>query len=327
MLHGTDPPAATDWRSQPERGNSLALHIICWIATRIGRLPARLLLYPITLYFFISAGQARRMSRRFLQRVGTRRVHGGHVLRHLHTFAAVILDRVYFLRGELERFDIRLHLAPGTREHLAEERGALMIGAHVGSFDALRALGLQNRRAKLRVLMHHDHNQLITQFLETLNPGFAETVIPLGRPDTLLRTKEWVEEGGCVALLGDRVFETGDDARGRSLTCDFLGHPAQLPTGPIRLAGTLRIPVMLFFAIYRGGNRYDVYLEWLTDAEEVAAHRDPQVLQRLVQRYAARLEAYSLDAPCNWFNFHDFWRSAESNDRPAQAGPAHRVHE
>lgn len=320
MPQRTESPPPTGWRSQPERGNSLALHIIRWIATRIGRPPARALLYPITLYFFLSAGNARRMSRRFLQRAGRGRVHSGHVLRHLHTFAAVILDRVYFLRGEMEHFDIRLHLAPGTREHLAEERGALMLGAHVGSFDALRALGLQNQRAKLKVLMHHDHNQLITQFLEALNPDFAETVIPLGRPDTLLRTKEWVDEGGCVALLGDRIFASGDDARGRSLICDFLGHPAQLPTGPMRLAGTLRTPVMLFFAIYRGGKRYDVYLEWLTDADEVAAHREPDVLQRLVQRYAARLEAYSLDAPYNWFNFYDFWQSAEEPDRQAQDG-------
>jgi predicted LPLAT superfamily acyltransferase len=30
-------------------------------------------------------------------------------------------------------------------------------------------------------------------------------------------------------------------------------------------------------------------------------------LQDLTRRYAARLEAYCLDAPYQWFNFFDFW--------------------
>ena len=306
-----------NWRDQPERGSSLALTIIRWIAVHVGRPAARLLLYPISLYFFITAGRARRMSRRFLERAGVEHAGALDVFRHLHTFAAVILDRVYFLLGELDRFDIRLHLDEGVGEHLAQERSAILIGAHLGSFDALRALGLHNRRARLRVLMHHDHNQLITRFLEALNPEFTRTVIPLGRPDTLLRTKEWLDEGGCVAMLGDRVFEGDRNLRGRSVSCEFLGGTAEFPTGPLRLAGTLRAPVMLFFGIYRGGNRYDVHLEWFTGAEDLADHRQPGVIEAQVQRYASRLEEFSRDAPCNWFNFYDFWQTedARGDDR------------
>lgn len=296
-----------NWRSQPERGSNVALHTIRWIAMNVGRPAARCLLYPISLYFFLTAGHARRMSRMFLRRAGLERVRAGHVLRHLHTFAAVILDRVYFLRGELDRFDIRLHLDPGVGEHLGECRPAVLIGAHVGSFDALRAVGMHNGRIKLRVLMHYDHNQLITRVLDALNPEFADTVIPLGRPDTLLRTKEWIDEGGSVALLGDRVFAADGHVRGRSVDCRFLGRSARFPTGPIRLAATLRAPVMVFFGIYRGGRRYDVHLEWFATTDELAAHREAGVTEALVQRYASRLEDYTRAAPYNWFNFYDVW--------------------
>lgn len=303
---------STDWRQQPERGNSLALYTIRWIAMHVGRPAARCLLYPITLYFFLTAGRARRASLQFLRRAGIAHAHWGHVFRHLHTFAAVILDRVYFMRGETERFDIRVHLDAGIRELFSAGRSAILLGSHLGSFDALRAVGLEHRRVRLRVLMHHDHNQLITRVLETLNPEFAETVIPLGRPDTLLRTKEWIDDGGCVALLGDRAFEADRSARGRTVECRFMGETAYLPTGPFKLAGTLQVPVILFFGIYRGGRRYDVHLEWLADREELAGHRSPRVMSALVQRYADRLEDFARDAPYNWFNFYDFWQQGEA---------------
>jgi len=67
------------------------------------------------------------------------------------------------------------------------------------------------------------------------------------------------------------------------------------------------VPVILFFGLYRGGNRYEVHFELF--AEEVMidrGHRDQQV-QQWTQRYASRLEHYSRLAADNWFNFYDFW--------------------
>lgn len=44
-----------DWSTQRERGSRNALRLILWIALRIGRAPARALLYPISLYFLLKA--------------------------------------------------------------------------------------------------------------------------------------------------------------------------------------------------------------------------------------------------------------------------------
>lgn len=300
---------SNEWREQPERGNTLALSTICWIATHMGRPAARCLLYPITLYFLLTAGHARRSSKRFLRQAGLEKVDLRHVFRHLHTFSAVILDRVFFMRGDLEQFDIRLHFDPGVREHLSGNQGALLMGAHLGSFDALRALGLQHREVRLRVLMEHGHNELITRMLEALNPQFAETVIPLGRLDTLLRTREWVDQGGTVALLGDRMLAADSESRERAITCNFLGERAPFPTGPIKLAGLLEVPIMLFFGIYRGGRTYDVYLEWFADGEIPAVNKDTEAMAAHVQKYADRLEEVARSAPYNWFNFYAFWEA------------------
>src|SRR5262249_50564682 len=100
---------ADRWVSMPERGTPASLRVIAWIAERVGRSLARLLLFPITIYFLITASTARRASREFLKRARGGSVHWWDVLRHFYCFAATILDRVYLLRGEFDQFCVTIH--------------------------------------------------------------------------------------------------------------------------------------------------------------------------------------------------------------------------
>ena len=154
----------------------------------------------------------------------------------------------------------------------------------------------------LKVLMDTGHNQNISRFLDALNPTIASTVITPDRPDTLIRVRESLDAGCFVGMLGDRVFGAEKISR-----CHFLGTPAIFPAGPIVLAAMMHCPVVLFFGLYRGGNRYEIYFE--SFAEEIGLDRERRAeeIQLWTQRYAARLEHYSLLAPYNWFNFYPFW--------------------
>src|SRR6266853_2311888 len=73
---------ADRWTTLPERGKPASLRVIAWIAVHIGRQVARLLLYPITLYFVISAHAARRTSYEYLKRLSGEPVHWWHVFHH-----------------------------------------------------------------------------------------------------------------------------------------------------------------------------------------------------------------------------------------------------
>lgn len=296
------------WFRQKERGSPRALRLILWIALRLGRPSARLLLYPITAYFLLLAPEPRRHSRAYLRRVLGREPGIRHLARHFHTFAAVILDRVYLLAGRQDRLDIRIHHGEIFERHLG--KGAILLGSHLGSFEALRALAVDSHDFPVKVLMYSDHNQAITQLLEALNPKVAASVIPLGRVDTLLRVSEALQAGEMVGTLGDRVAQSDKLA-----TCRFLGGEAQFPLGPMMLASVLKVPVILCFGLYRGGNRYDIVFESFAERIDAPrAHREA-VLAQWVQRYADRLEARVREAPYNWFNFYDFWEQT----LPAQA--------
>ncbi|WP_024328779.1 lipid A biosynthesis acyltransferase [Thioalkalivibrio sp. ALR17-21] len=291
-----------DWRAQEERGSPLALRIILWVALRLGRPAGRLLLYPITAYFLLLAPRARRHSRQYLRRVLGHPPRVRDVARHLHSFAAVILDRVFLLAGREQALDIRVHGADIFHQALDSGDGAILLGAHLGSFEALRALAVGHHDFPVRVLMDADHNQVITRLLDSLNPEVAHSVIPLGRTDTLIRAREAVERGEMVGMLGDRVVEND-----RTVECEFLGDRAVFPMGPMLLATVLKVPVILCFGLYRGGNRYDIVFEHFADAIEAPRAQRDAVLQDWTCHYARRLEAHVRDAPWNWFNFYDFW--------------------
>ncbi|PKM42536.1 MAG: lipid A biosynthesis acyltransferase [Gammaproteobacteria bacterium HGW-Gammaproteobacteria-1] len=291
---------AAGWQGQSERGSPWALRLILWIALHIGRGAARVLLYPITFYFLLNGRTARNASRDYLTRIFGRAPTLAERIRHIHCFAATILDRVYFLSGQFDRFDVRLHGVEVIQARAGT--GALLLSAHVGSFDALRALGVEQRGLPIKVLMFPDHNGFITALLHTLNPALLETIIPLGGIDTLLRVQEAVTQGEMVGMLGDRVA-----AGGKTVSCDFLGAPAPFPVGPAQLAAVLRVPVILVFGLYRGGNRYDLYFETFDAVLPQGRREREAALGQWTQAYAARLEHHVRIAPYNWFNFYDFW--------------------
>jgi len=299
---GTKASEADRWSTLPERGTPTSLRVIAWIAVHIGRWGARLLLYPITLYFVITARSARRTSYEYLKRLRGESARWWHVFRHFHCFAATILDRVYLLRGDFERFGITVHGKEIVHRQIESRKGSILLGSHLGSFELLRALGVLQRSFSLKVLMDPLHNQNITRFFDALNREIAATVIAPDRPDTLIRVKESLDAGCFIGMLGDRI--SGGD---KTTQCQFLNAPATFPAGPVLLAAMMRCPVILFFGLYRGGNRYEIYFEHFADQIDLDRVRRAENIQLWMQRYAERLEHYSRLAPYNWFNFYPFW--------------------
>lgn len=304
------------WKQRPEGGSPFALWLIRSFALLFGRRLSRLLLYPITAYFLIVRGPERRASRAYLARVLGRPPRLVEVARHMHCFASTILDRVFLLCGRFKGFDMRAHGLEVLNHYMDRGQGMLLLGSHLGSFESLRVLSLDNPRAQVRVVLDKAQNATITTMLEALNPDIARTVIDAGQDGTsiVLAIREATEQGALVGLLGDRA-RPGEPAR----ACRFMGGRAPFPTAPWLIASVLDVPVVLCFGLYRGGNRYDLHFELFSERVEIARKNRAHVLEEIQQRYAQRLEHYVRMAPYNWFNFYDFW---ESEDAPADRAAA-----
>ena len=97
-----------------------------------------------------------------------------------------------------------------------------------------------------------------------------------------------------------------------TVSVDFLGQPADFPTAPWQIAAALHVPLVLCAGLYRGGNRYDLHFELITEQLQIDRKQRQQQLREVVQDFANRLASLLRVAPYNWFNFYEFW-----NDRPA----------
>lgn len=290
------------WQGQRERGTDPMLRLIAWIGLNLGRGVGRLLLYPICVYFLTTTPEARAASRRYLATILGRKARLRDVYRHYLTFSQVILDRVFFLVGRLDEFDISIQGREIIDAKLAEKTGCLLLGAHMGSFEALRALGAYERSIPLKILVYPDNSPRFLSIVETLNPDMARDVIPLGRPGTMLSAKQHLESGGAVGLLGDRI------AKGEKvMRSTFLGQPAHFPAGPLVLASVLKVPVIVFSGLYLGGDRYEIRFELLAEHIDLGADSRTEALQPWIDRYAGFMEDLCRRAPYNWFNFYDFW--------------------
>src|SRR4030095_3229924 len=91
----TKASEAVRWSALPERGTRTSLRLLAWIATRIGRWAGRLLLYPITSYFVITACAARRTSYEYLKQIRGYPPHWWHVFHYFSFFAPPNLDRLF----------------------------------------------------------------------------------------------------------------------------------------------------------------------------------------------------------------------------------------
>jgi predicted LPLAT superfamily acyltransferase len=298
------------WSERREGGGRFALWLICSIGLRLGRPVARVLLYPITLYFFFRRGPERRQSRAFLRRTLGRPAKTWAVLKHIHCYAATILDRVFLLSGSLRCFDIRVHGLEQLEAQMAHGRGVLLLGAHIGSFEVLRALGVARPGVQVRVVMDRQQTPAMTAMLHALNPAVAAGVIDAGQDGgaIALAIHDAAKQGALIGLLADR-------SRPQESTRDatFFGAPAPFPVAPYLIASVLELPTVLCFGLYRGGNRYDLYFETFAKCIKIARSERDTLLGEWTQRYAARLEHYTRLDPYNWFNFYDFWH------RPADA--------
>jgi len=307
-----DTAAPSDWRHSPERGSSMLLRVMAWLSLRWGRRTVAPLLHLIALYYFLFAPRARRHMRAYLRRALGREPGAADRYRLILWFATTVLDRLFLLAGHHELFDISLEGESLIREAAADS-GAFLFGAHMGSFEVLRALGDRQPGLQVAMAMYEDNARKVNAVMAAAQPSNPPEIIALGHVDAMLRIRERLDHGVLVGVLADRTL--GDEA---VLAVDFLGATARLPLGPMRAAALLRRRVLFMLGLYRGGRRYRIIFAPLADFTQLAAGERAAAVEAAVARYASLLEQHCRSDPYNWFNFFDFWCSSAASSPTAK---------
>jgi predicted LPLAT superfamily acyltransferase len=276
----------------------------------LGRTLSRIPLYGIAIYFFLFAPSARRHSRRFLRLALGHRPRARDRFRQILSFASTIHDRVYLINEQFELFNITLEGEDLVRAQSESGRGALLMGAHMGSFEVMHSLGRRRRGLKVAMAMYEENARKINATLAAINPRIISDIVPLGRLDAMLNIADRLDKGAFVGVLGDRTL--GPEP---VQPVTLLGERAYLPTGPMRAAAILRCPVFFMVGLYRGKNNYHVVFERVADFSSTPAGVRNVAVRSAIERYAAVLDRYCRSDPYNWFNFYDFWRGQDGISR------------
>ena len=292
----------SEWFSRPERGSRFMLHLMIWISKKLGRTAGRVVLYLIAGYFLLFAPSARAASRAYLTRVLGRRADARDIYRHFLTFATTIHDRVYLLSNDDSPFTIQLHLSKDVERAIAGMPGALLVGAHLGSFEVLRSVGLKYPGVSVVMVMYEDNAKKLNTTLASMKSGERPNIIPLGRWDTMLRVQEQLERGALVGFLGDRSVGTE-----KKRIIPFLGEPAAWPIGIFRIAALLNRPLYFMAGLYTDPGRYEIFITQIADFSSVEKADQDKAIQDAMLKYVNEVEKHCHMAPYNWFNFYDFW--------------------
>ncbi|PUA19794.1 acyltransferase [Glaciimonas sp. PCH181] len=315
-------PAHRHWAQINETGFVAGMRLLFWLYRIAGRLPFRLVLYPVLGWYLATKSLARHASKDYLRRVQAAcvvchivapRADLLGVLKHFSAFAESILDKMLLWGGLFKTQDVIFSGKTHMQANMQSQRGGLLICAHLGNLELCRVLSRQCRELRITVLVHTKHAKAFNRLLAQLDPDSQLNLMQVTEltPAMAMLLAEKVARGEFVAIAGDRIPVSPNP---RVAHATFLGASAPFPIGPYVLASVLQCPVYLLFALTIGG-RSECHFEVFRDAISLPRKRREQVLAELATAYAARLETFCMKAPLQWFNFYDFWHlSGIKND-------------
>ena len=147
----------------------LMLRVMSWISLRLGRTVARSVLHLIAVYFVLFAPDSRSASLSYLPRVLGRPATWLDLYRHFFCFASTIHDRIYLINRRYDLFDIDIQGKQNIRPLIDSKKGVFLMGAHLGSFEVMRAIGRQVPGLRVAMVMHEDNAQKINGMLAAIN--------------------------------------------------------------------------------------------------------------------------------------------------------------
>ena len=304
---------STAWQERPEAGGRAATRLMRVLAFGLGRPLARCLTFFAALYFMLRRGPERAASRVYLARILGRRAGWLDVYRHFLCFSTVTLDRVYLMADQFSRFDVRIFGYDQLVASRSMEHGVLLLSAHLGSFDALRVLSLRNPDVSIRDPARRGPEPGALRLAE-----HAQSAAGLDHHRCApARSRAGARHAAASGTQRHRLDARGSAAAGNpAIAANFLGARAAFPSSPWLFASALRVPVVLAFGLYRGGNRYDLHFERFAFELPRDRRERTAALEEVVQRFADRLAHFARQAPYNWFNLYDFWDAALAPNPP-----------
>lgn len=321
-----DRAAAPHWASLTEHTFVSGIRLLFWIYRVLGRLPFRVCLYPVVIYYWATRREGRHASLAYLQRLEASAQVLGHApcwrdtLAHFLSFADTILDKLLAMSGAMPDGALRTEGEEGLLALIEQGRGAVIVTGHVGCMELCRVSAERHRGVRLNVLVHTIHAERFNRLLQRLHPDSEVRLIQVTEvnPATAILLAEKVAQGEFVAIAGDRV----PVHQSMTVPARFLGQEAQWPVGPYVLAALLKCPLYAMACVREplpgGGLGYVLHAHCLAEQLVLPRKARAEAMSACAQQFAGWLETVLARSPLAWFNFFSFWQQGVVMPRAEQ---------
>jgi predicted LPLAT superfamily acyltransferase len=303
--------SGSHWSQQAERGGHWGIRATVMTYRLLGDKAVRVLLRPLVACLLVSGAVARRGSKSYLTRLhahtgNSPRPSWANIYRHMLAFAESAVDKFAAWTGRISHSRVGFERQAEFEKLLASGKGAVLLGAHLGNLEMLRAIANLNGIVKVNAVVYTEHAKRFAEALAEASPSFQVNLLQVSSmgPDTAISLQDKIARGEMLVIVGDR---TPPAENGRVVAANFLGSPALFPQGPFVLASILACPVYLFFCTRGEDQAYSIHFELLAERIDLPRARRTEAITDYAQRYADRLTQLCTASPFQWFNFFDFW--------------------
>ncbi|MDB5298595.1 MAG: putative acyltransferase [Phycisphaerales bacterium] len=216
----------------------------------------------------------------------------------------------------------RIESVEGSERYLAARRsgpmagkGAIIVTAHMGSFEVGTAALLEHESSRVHVLFHRDALGLFEQIRSTLRRRLGVVEVPVETGWTVwMRLRDALAADGVVLIQGDRVMP---GQKGRAMP--FFGGHVLLPSGPVKLALASGAPMVPVFSVRTSGGKVKLFIEEPIVVGDGEGALPPDAA---MAKLAAVLEKYVRRFPYQWLENRPAW--VEDAGAPTERPPGKR---
>lgn len=282
------------------KGTVLGYQIFVFLIKKLGVRTAYGLLVFVAFYFFVGYPSNFKSIYYYLrQRQGYTawqsfwKVYGTYFV-----FGQSLIDKIAISAGLRDKFTYEFDGIETLKETLAQNKGGILISAHVGNFEiASRFFADIDLHFQINLVTADQEHSAIKDYLESIGEKQSLKWITIKEDMShVFEIHAALAKNELICFTGDRYVEGM-----KTLSAELLGKEADFPAGPFMLASRLGAPIIFVYVMKEGRQKYHLYAR----QAQAVKHRDAQ---SVLQAYTASVTQIIQKYPLQWFNFFDFWK-------------------
>lgn len=212
---------------------------------------------------------------------------------HYYRFGQTIIDKIAIAAGMEDKFRFEFDNYPEFLKILNSGSGVVMIGAHVGNWEAGSSF-FGDYAKKMNIVLYDGEYAAIKEAVKGNSSDLRFKIIAVNNDglENVIKIKNALDGGEYVCFQGDRYVEAEN-----TVEVEFMGRKARFPQGPFLVASRMRVPVVFFYAMREKGRRYRFRFVKAGQTTE----------KGLLDEYLVTTERIIGSYPEQWFNFYKFW--------------------